>query len=230
MRLTPRIYAYPWQGSGNNCNSYCISGEQLILIDPGHIRNEYNEPCLEHLTRAMSADGLRIEDVGLILLTHSHPDHSEAATTVKNKNGAQIAMHAAEEEHWFAMNHLLHPGDTEAKGFPEADFFLQEGELVLGKSDPITVQTLHTPGHSPGSISFYLPEEKALFPGDVVFAAGVGRTDFPSGNGEELKDSIRRLAGLDLEYLLPGHMQLLRGAGTIKNNFQMIIEAYFMYL
>ncbi|MBC7335439.1 MAG: hypothetical protein H5U01_04090, partial [Clostridia bacterium] len=63
VRLTSRLFFYPWQGAGNNCNTYCLLGESLTLIDPGHVRNEFGEPCLEYLTRAMAADGLRLEEV-----------------------------------------------------------------------------------------------------------------------------------------------------------------------
>jgi glyoxylase-like metal-dependent hydrolase (beta-lactamase superfamily II) len=231
MRLTSQVFVYPWQGAGNNCNSYCLAGERLVLIDPGHVRNEFGEPCLEHLARAMAADNLRLEEVDLILLTHSHPDHSEAAPAIKERSGARLAMHPAEEGHWLAMYRLLHPGQNgEPKGQPVPDFFLDEGELVLGRSRPITLQVLHTPGHSPGSLTFYWPEAKALFTGDVVFAAGVGRTDFPQGNGEQLKESIKRLAALEVEYLLPGHMQMLRGRQAVNNNFNLIMSTYFMYL
>lgn len=231
MRLTSRLFFYPWQGAGNNCNTYCLLGESLTLIDPGHVRNEFGEPCLEYLTRAMAADGLRLEEVKLILLTHAHPDHGEAAGLIKEKSGARLAMHAAEEEHWLAMYRLLYPGQREEpKGRPIPDFFLDEGELVLGRTRRITLQVLHTPGHSPGSLTFYWPEEKVLFTGDVVFAAGVGRTDFPQGNGAQLKESIKRLAELEVEYLLPGHMQPVRGRQAVKNNFKMIMGTYFMYL
>ncbi len=83
----------------------------------------------------------------------------------------------------------------------KVDFYLQEGELKLGSK---TFQVIHTPGHSPGSISLYWQEKKALFTGDVIFPMGVGRTDFPGGDGNLLRESIERLAGLDAEFLLSG--------------------------
>ena len=231
MRLTSRLFAYPWKGAGNNCNTYCLLGDKLVMVDPGHLRTEYNEPCLEHLTRAMAADGLRLEDVKMILLTHSHPDHSEAAMSIKKVSGAVVAMHAAEEAHWQAMFKLLHPGakeDTEGK--PVTDVFLGEGNLTIGEVNPVKLKVLHTPGHSPGSLTFFWPDEKALLTGDVVFVQGVGRTDFPQGNSAQLKQSIKRLAEIEAEYLLPGHMQMLRGSQGVKNNFSLIISEYFMYL
>jgi len=101
---------------------------------------------------------------------------------------------------------------------------------VIRDTYPRRLQVLHTPGHSPGSLTFYWPEAKALFTGDVIFAASLGRTDFPQGSGEQLKASIRRLAELEVEYLFPGHMQMIRGRQAVKNNFRMVMDTYFVYL
>jgi len=93
------------------------------------------------------------------------------------------------------------------------DFYLGEGDLEVGEH---RFQILHTPGHSPGSVSVYWPERKALFTGDVLFPGGLGRTDLPGGNGAQLKESIRRLAELDAvqnTYLLI--FQLLGGLGLL---------------
>lgn len=93
-----------------------------------------------------------------------------------------------------------------------------------------TFQVISTPGHSPGSLCLYWPKQKALFSGDVVFSGGIGRTDFPGGNGKLLKESIQRLAQLDVEYLLPGHGEALRGRKAVETNFQMIEHQWFGYL
>src|SRR4030042_736157 len=107
-------------------------------------------------------------------------------------------------------------------------YFLQkEGELKLGTK---TFQVLHPPGHSPGSISLYWPEKKALFTGDVVFPMGVGRTDFPGGDGGLLRDSIEKLAQLDAEYLLSGHGEVIKGKKNIQRNYAYIRTNYFDYL
>ena len=99
------------------------------------------------------------------------------------------------------------------------DFYLQEGTLMLGKKN---FHILHTPGHSPGSISIYWPEKKALFPGDVIFYQGMGRTDFPQGSVMILKQSIERLSQLEIEYLLPGHGEIIKGKESVKNNFALV--------
>ena len=109
----------------------------------------------------------------------------------------------------------------------KVDFFLKEGDLKVGSK---TLQVLHTPGHSPGSISLYWPEKKALFTGDVVFAMGVGRTDFAGGDGGLLRDSIERLAALDAEWLLSGHGEVIRGKTNIRRNYDYIRANFYNYL
>ena len=104
------------------------------------------------------------------------------------------------------------------------DIPLQEGEFKFNNA---TFEIYHTPGHSPGSISIYWPEKKALIVGDVIFQAGVGRTDFPGGDGKLLKQSIERLSKIDVEYLLPGHGEIVQGKDNIKRNFDYVADVYF---
>ncbi|HQN20182.1 MAG TPA: MBL fold metallo-hydrolase, partial [Syntrophobacteraceae bacterium] len=106
-------------------------------------------------------------------------------------------------------------------------FFLQEGDLVV---KGMLFRVIHTPGHSPGSISLYWPEQKALFTGDVIFKDGLGRTDLPGGNGSTLKKSIRKLAELDVECLLPGHGDVILGAEQVRMNFQRVERTWFAYI
>ncbi len=84
-----------------------------------------------------------------------------------------------------------------------------------------------TPGHSPGSLCLYCEEKKLLISGDTVFYMGVGRTDLPGGNMEALAHSITRLASLDIEYLIPGHGEAVRGKDMIQKNFTMIMGEFF---
>jgi glyoxylase-like metal-dependent hydrolase (beta-lactamase superfamily II) len=93
---------------------------------------------------------------------------------------------------------------------------MKEGDLILGKTE---LEVLQTPGHSPGSVSFYWPRYKILIPGDVVFMQGVGRTDLPGGNAKTLKASVDRLSTLPVELLIPGHGQAIQGADRVRANF-----------
>ena len=221
MKLDSDLYAYPWVSmQENNCNSYFIGGDVPVLIDPGH------QHLVKNLINQMEKDKNRFEDIRLIIATHVHPDHFEATQTFA-RAGVLLALHPEEEKF------MKEAGGEFYRGFgmemPEikVDFFLKEGELKLGTK---TLQVLHTPGHSPGSISLYWPEKKALFTGDVVFAMGVGRTDFPGGDGNLLRDSIERLARLDAEWLLSGHGEVLKGKKNIQRNFSYIRTNFFEYL
>lgn len=221
MRLDTDLYAYPWKSmQENNCNTYVIGGDFPVLIDPGH------EHLAQSLLTQMGKDGIPPESLRLLIITHIHPDHFEAAR-IFSKAGALLAMHPEEEAF------LREAGGDFFRAFglemPEfkVDFLIQEGELKLGSR---TFEVLHTPGHSPGSISLYWPEKKALFTGDVVFPMGVGRTDFPGGDGALLKKSIERLAELDAEWLLSGHGEVLKGKRSIQRNFGYIRSNYFDYL
>jgi glyoxylase-like metal-dependent hydrolase (beta-lactamase superfamily II) len=101
---------------------------------------------------------------------------------------------------------------------------LREGVLRLGDK---TFDVIPTPGHSPGSICFYWKEERVLLSGDTVFYMGVGRTDFEGGDAVALKESIGRLALLDVEYLVPGHGQIVKGREAIQRNFALILGEFF---
>ncbi len=227
MQLTEKIYGYFWQGQGNNCNSYLFAGEKLVLIDPGHIRNEFRENCLEMLKQGLSNDGFALEDIEMVLLTHGHPDHSEAAAAIKEQNQTPVALHGDEEEHMIMLARLFEQMAGKKPAHPEVDIYLQEGDLELGDSD--VAQVISTPGHSPGSVSFYFPAEKALVTGDAVFSGSIGRTDFPGGSMRTLGQSIRKLSELDdVEWLLPGHMQAVKGKEQVKRNFSLIERMFFV--
>jgi glyoxylase-like metal-dependent hydrolase (beta-lactamase superfamily II) len=107
------------------------------------------------------------------------------------------------------------------------DFYLKEGTLEL---DGLELTIIHTPGHSPGSVTLYWPAQKALFTGDLVFKEGVGRTDLPGGDGSLLKESIKGLMNLDVEWLLSGHGEIIGGAEKVKKNFKDVESFYFEYV
>ncbi|MBI4295008.1 MAG: MBL fold metallo-hydrolase [Chloroflexi bacterium] len=222
MKLLDGLYGYIWPGRGNNCNSYLIAGEVLTLIDPGHLVNEFREPCLDHLVSEIKKDGFEVKDLGLIINTHGHPDHSQANAALAEKSGARVAMHQAEEEHIRQMSKLWGQRQPD----PTVDFYLEEGDLSLGKSNKIDLRIYHTPGHSPGSVCCYWPERKALITGDLIFAMSVGRTDFPGGDFRLLRESIDRMAQLDVECLLPGHMGVVQGKDKVQKNFTYIKMAF----
>lgn len=244
LKLLKNLYCYIWPGRGNNCNTYLfadvLDGDRPhIVVDPGHLVNEFRERCFDQLLISMEKDGLKPEDVGLIINTHSHPDHCEASKALVERTRAKvgagrlkqalIAFHEDEIEYRREMaNKLGRRLDL------EPDLCLREGDLNLGKENKINLKVLHTPGHSPGSISIYWPEDRVLITGDVVFYGAIGRTDLPGGDGKLLKQSIERMSELDVEYLLPGHSaplgSIIEGREKVMRNFTFIEMNYFPML
>jgi hydroxyacylglutathione hydrolase len=229
VKIAENFYCYVWQGRGNNCNAILwpsvLRGEHPhVLVDPGHVRNELGETCFDSLTQAMERDGFKIEDVGLVIATHSHPDHIEATELVVEKSGALYTLSREEDEFYRTMGKAFFQafGDKPLEVNPF--FYLKEGDLSLGaKNNKMAVKVFLTPGHSPGSISLYLEEDKILISGDVVFAGSIGRTDFPSGSPSLLRKSIDKLSQLDVEYLVPGHSteagNIIAGKDKVRRNF-----------
>ena len=228
MQITEKLYWYPWQGRANNCNSYLYKGEQTILFDPGHIRNELNENCYEMLVSQLSKDGVNLKDIDLILCTHGHPDHVESAGLVREDSGARFAIHADDQ---FILEAIAQQYSARSgKELPslEADLNLKEGKLDLGKDSSDQIEVLHTPGHSPGCVCFYLPEEKALISGDTIFEGSIGRTDFPGGDMAAMGRSVDKLMQVtDIEYLLPGHMNCVTGVEAVRSNLKRIKGVFF---
>lgn len=238
LQLARNFYCYIWQGMGNNCNtslwSNILRGKRPhVLVDPGHIHDELGEPCLDSLAQAMGKDGLSIDDVGLIIVTHCHPDHFEAASAIVEKSpaGENILVALSREEADFYHNlgnRFYPPAEGRGAALFEAHplLYLKEGDLSLGTDNKLNIQVLLTPGHSPGSISLYWKEKKVLISGDVVFFASIGRTDLPGGSPSALRESLARLSQLDVEYLIPGHStqpgKLITGKEEVSRNFQMV--------
>jgi len=218
MNITDNLYAYVWRGRDNNCNSYVfahvLTDGRHAIVDPGHIVTPYfQEPALERLSEGMARDGIADAGVGLIILTHAHPDHCEAAVAFREQGRSLVALHEADEPNYRMMG-------------GKVDIFLENGTLELGKEKTAKLQIFHTPGHTPGHIAIYWPERKVLIAGDCIFYRSIGRTDFPGGDARALQKSIAVLSELDVEYLLCGHPYgnsgIIRGREAVRDNFKFI--------
>ncbi len=242
MQLINNLYAYIWNGRGNNCHSYLfrdvLSGKRPhVLVDPGYAVNEIDEKCVDRLIALMAGDGIEMEEIGLIINTHSHVDHCGASEAIAGSGNTRglITLSEIEDEYRRSTGLQLHQMmGLKLENF-EPDFYLQEGILNLNNSDNrFNLQVILTPGHCPGSISIYDPQNKALITGDAVFNKSVGRTDFPGGDGKVLKSSIEKLSELDAEYLLPGHNtefgNVIQGKAQVEENFAFIKQYYFPML
>lgn len=220
MKITDQLHAFVWESTtANNCNTYLINGPERILIDPGHIEH------FSHVEQGLKEIGIRLDDIGLVICTHAHPDHFEGVQLLK-KTKAKFAMHHKE---WYlakTMEKQLSSSGIDLKSCIP-DFLLKEGDVSINGLD---LNIYHTPGHSPGSISIFWPEEKALFTGDLIFKDGLGRTDLPGGNSSQLKQSINRLSLLDTNFLLPGHGAVVLNAEEVKSNFEQVKNVWFNYL
>lgn len=221
MQLMNNLHAFIWNSmTTNNCNTYLIDGPTRVLIDPGHSN------LFDHVQEGLMELGLGLEDIGLIICTHAHPDHIEAVQLFKELP-VQITLHEKEWQFLKTMDQYISASFGISLDSMAPDFFLKEGELSL---PGLNLEVFHTPGHSPGSASIYWPEQKVLFTGDVVFREGIGRTDLPGGNGTMLKESIKSLAELDVEWLLPGHGDIVEGSGEVKANFKYLEQFWFSHL
>ena len=217
MRIRNGVYLYKEKGTFD-ANTYVIKDELTVLIDPGL------ENYLGQQLKEMRGDGIDPKDIDVIAITHLHPDHCGATAALREVSGAKVALHPLQVDYLDIMPEESRKflGVDIIKKF-SADLVLEE-RLRLGSTE---LGILHTPGHSPGSICFYGEEKKILICGDLVFEQGVGRTDLPFGNMDELRNSIETISALDTELLLPGHGRIIEGESNVKRNYEFIKAVYF---
>lgn len=178
------------------CNCYVVGDpvtRRAIVIDPGGDAAE--------LASAIRGAGLTIT---AIVATHAHFDHVLAAADLRAQTGAPFYLHGADRPvlDWFQASGRLFLG-LELPPPPEVDTALDEGDSL--QAGAARLEVVHTPGHSPGSIS--LVTKEAVFSGDTLFAGSVGRTDLPGGDAQTLIDAVRdKLFTLDAGLpVYPGH-------------------------
>jgi hydroxyacylglutathione hydrolase len=169
-----------------------------VIVDPG----EDSERILGAL------EALGIETVEAILLTHTHFDHIGAVAPVAKATGAPVYCPELETQVLAnIMDYVPWPGFGPYESY-EADHTVAGGETLELAGLPFEV--MFTPGHSPGHVSYALPEQGALFSGDVLFQGSVGRVDLPGGDWPTLLASIESLINAypaDTT-VYPGHMGL----------------------
>ena len=177
-------------GKGRDSNTYIIED---TIIDPGSGEN------IEYLKEAIKESGLEMTDIKKIINTHCHYDHMGADKQLQDEYGYEIYMHPLDKK----MVDQKDAQATVAISFnttvPDLDIKeLNEDEEVHG------YKVVHTPGHTKGGICLF--NGKNLISGDTLFSGGnFGRTDLPTGNMQEMKESIHKISELDPVQLFPGH-------------------------
>ncbi len=172
--------------------AYCPETRECAIVDPGA------DP--ELIVSAIAEKDLKPI---VILNTHGHIDHTGANRDMKDKYRVPLRIHAADAPMLTKVQNVELGLLLGAKESPAADGFLKEGEAVIvGRH---SFEVIHTPGHTPGSVS--LRGGGLLLSGDTLFCGGVGRTDLPGGSARDLEDSLKRkLLNLDDDlHVLPGH-------------------------
>ncbi len=177
-------------------NCYIVGCEETregVVIDPG------GHP--KRILKAVEENELTIR---YVLNTHCHFDHMGANAEIVAATGAPLALHPAElpilEARGGASLFGVSVGES-----PGPDVELEDGQVL--EVGALRFRVLHTPGHSPGGVTFYLEEEGAAFDGDVLFSEGVGRTDLPGGDWGTIQRSIQEVlfALPDETVIYPGH-------------------------
>ena len=193
-----------------NCFLFRRDGsDRALIIDPGE------EP--EKLLGAIDDLGVKLDG---ILLTHTHFDHVGAVAPVAKATGADVWVPELEKPVLADINAFVPwPGFGPYESW-DAEHTVSGGERL--ELAGFAIDVLFTPGHSPGHVTYSIPDERVVFSGDVLFCGSVGRTDLPGGDWPTLLESIRTLVDALPEEtrVHPGHMGLTTlGAERATNPF-----------
>lgn len=172
------------------------SGEALV-VDPG--------AEIERIERRLAERGLRVSK---IVFTHAHLDHIGEAARLQQSSGAPAYLHPLEKPLLGALDQQAAWMGLPAPEPVAIDHWLETGDVLeLGG---VEFHVRFTPGHSPGSVSLWIPERNQIVGGDVLFRESVGRTDLPGSEPARLFQSIEE------EFLtLPDDVEVIPGHGPV---------------
>jgi hydroxyacylglutathione hydrolase len=180
------------------CNCSVLGDEsasEAVVIDPGDEAERIQQVLAKHRLRAR-----------YIVATHAHIDHVGGIAKLQRATGAAVLMHEADLPLYQNLALQAEWMGVPPPGVVDVDQFLKEGDTL--RCGALTLEVLHTPGHSPGSISLHLPgDRQRILCGDTLFQGSIGRTDLWGGSFDELLRSIRHrlLIFPDSTPVFPGH-------------------------
>ncbi len=181
------------------CNCSILGDEstgEAVVVDPGDNVEQVQQILAKHHLRAK-----------YIVATHAHIDHVGGIEKLKQATGAAVLMHQRDLPLYQNLALQADWLGVPTPGVTEVDQFLKEGDLL--HCGALSLEVLHTPGHSPGSLSLHLPGEnqQRILSGDTLFQGSIGRTDLWGGSLEEILRSIhnRLLIFPDHTPVFPGH-------------------------
>jgi glyoxylase-like metal-dependent hydrolase (beta-lactamase superfamily II) len=193
-------------------NTYIVrrdDSDRALIVDPGDEADK--------LLGAIDALGVTLDG---IVLTHTHFDHVGAVAPVAKATGAEVWVPEVEAFVLADINRFVPWSGIGPFESYDAEHTLEGGERL--ELAGFGIDVLSTPGHSPGHVTFSIPDEAAVFSGDVLFQQSIGRTDLPGGDHATLLESIRMLIDtLPAETTVyPGHMGITSlGAERATNPF-----------
>ena len=220
-KITEGVYFIPGQDDFiPDSHVYVIgepSSQDLSLVDVGLIgKAEYKVESLRKM-------GIDLKAIKRVIMTHTHLDHIGCfANILKKVPEAELWVHTLEAAPLEKGDERTVYGMDMFKAMCQAQYGLKPGvfrfqvhhqleggeRLDIGGMD---WEVLHIPGHSMGGIALYHRAKKVLIPGDVIYADhAIGRFDLHGANPSDLKNSLLRLAELEVDILLPGHNQIVK--------------------
>lgn len=174
----------PGMMTGPGTNTYLIGQDQVAVIDPGPNMSEH-------------IDAIHSESPGSIrwvLVTHTHPDHSPAAKVLAQRTGAELLGMRPPSDH------------SQDKSF-EPDRVLKHGDVL--ETEEFVIEAIHTPGHASNHLCYRHQEHQWLFTGDHIMNGSTVVINPPDGNMNDYLNSLQRVKELKLDYLAPGHGEIL---------------------
>ena len=198
-----------------NCYILANDMSEAVLVDPGG-------PESVDIVRELKNREIEVKHV---LVTHGHFDHLGWATEVqKASEGARVYLHIDEKESYEVFQSWLPRMGYSGVELREPDVWLKEGDTI--RVSELNFSVMHTPGHSPGSVTYVLGND--AYVGDCLFQGSIGRTDLPYSDPHAMENSLKRLMNEinPSSRVLPGHGDLTTmSTELISNPFLKALQA-----